>query len=189
LRDEEREFEVLSRRPTHRARKYVCAEEQVRLHDGSEVVREVIRHPGAAVILPLLPDGRIMLVRVWRHAARAWLLEVPAGTLESGEDPAACAARELEEETGYVAECIEPLGSWLPSPSILAETMHLYRATGLRATETNLDDDEHLEPVPMTTDEIVRSMGDGGITDGKTLLALFLGGIVAVAPRPLESTA
>ena len=176
------EFEILSRRPIHRARKYRCAEERVRLADGREITREVVRHSGAAVILPFLPDGRIVLVRVYRHAAGGWMLEVPAGTLEPGEAPEACAARELVEETGWKAASVVPMGSWYPSPGIFDETMHLFRATGLEKAGAAPDDDELVEAVPVTPAEAADLVRRGGILDGKTLLALFLGGVVAVLP-------
>ncbi len=176
------EFEVLSRRPIHRARKYRCAEERVRLADGRVITREVVRHGGAAVILPVLPDGRIVLVRVYRHAAGGWLLETPAGTLEPGEAPADCAARELVEETGYRAASVTPLGSWYPSPGIFDETMHLFLATGLEEAGAAPEEDELVEPVPVTPAEAAELVRTGAILDGKTLLALFLAGIVAAPP-------
>jgi ADP-ribose pyrophosphatase len=176
------EFEVVSRRPTHRARKFRCEEERVRLPDGREVSREVIRHGGAALLLPVLPDGGIVLVRVFRHAAGGWLWEVPAGTIEPGEAPEACAARELEEETGYRAARLVPMGSWLPSPGLMDESMHLYRAEGLEATAARPEEDELVEPRAFAPDEVAAMVRRGAIRDGKTLLALFLGGVVAVVP-------
>ncbi len=176
------EYEVVSRRPTHRARKFWTAVEKVRFRDGREVTREVIHHPGAAVLLPLLPDGRVLLVRVWRHAAGAWMLEVPAGTLEAGEPPAECARRELREETGFVAGTLRPLASWYPSPGILDETMHLFLATDLREESRHPEEDELVEPHPVAPAEAARMVADGRIRDGKTLLALFLGGLVAALP-------
>lgn len=176
------EFEVLSRRPIHRARKYRCAEERVRFADGREISREIVRHSGAAVVLPELPDGRLVLVRVFRHAAGGWMLEVPAGTLEPGEDPVDCAARELVEETGYRAAALRPLGSWYPSPGIFDETMHLFHATGLTEAGAAPEEDELVEPVILTGAAIAAEVRGGGILDGKTLLALFLAGILAVPP-------
>ncbi len=177
-----RKYSVVARRPIHGARKYRCLEERVRFEDGREAVREVVRHTGAAVILPELPDGRLVLEEVFRHAAGGWMVEVPAGTLEEGEAPEACAARELEEETGYRAGTLRFLGSWYPSPGILDETMHLFHATGLVATKASLDEDEFLEVLPVTRAEAAAMVRDGRIKDGKTLLALFLGGVVAVGP-------
>ncbi len=176
------QFRVLSRRLIHRARKFALVEERVRFSDGREVAREVIRHPGAAVIVPVLPDGRVVLVRVWRHAAAGNLLEVPAGTLDPGEEPRVCAFRELEEETGYVAETMTPMGSWYPSPGFLDETMHLFRAGGLTESAAHPDDDELVEPAIFDPAELVAAVRDGSIRDGKTLLALFLCGFLAADP-------
>jgi ADP-ribose pyrophosphatase len=173
---------VTSRRPIHGARKYRCLEERVRFEDGREVRREVIRHPGAAVVLPEAPDGRLVLVEVFRHAAGGWMVEVPAGTIDPGESPAACAARELVEETGWRAARLRPLGSWYPSPGILDETMHLFRATGLERAEGSPEEDELVAPLLATKAEAAAMVRSGRIRDGKTLLALFLGGVVAAGP-------
>ncbi len=177
-----RKHSVIAREGVHVSRKYRCLKERVRFEDGREADREVVRHTGAAIILPELPDGRIVLVEVFRHAAGGWLLEVPAGTLERDEAPEACAARELEEETGHRAGALRFLGSWYPSPGILDETMHLYHATGLVPTAAHLDEDEFLETRVVTRAEAAAMVRDGRIVDGKTLLALFLGGIIAAAP-------
>lgn len=176
------EYEVRSRRPIHRARKYRCLEERLRFRDGREVVREVIRHTGAAVVLPETPDGRLVLVRVFRHAAGGWMVEAPAGTIEPGEAPEACAARELVEETGWRAGSLRPLGSWYPSPGLFDETMHLFHATGLVPAESAPEEDEMVEPLVATRAEAAAMVRDGTIRDGKTLLALFLAGVVSAAP-------
>jgi ADP-ribose diphosphatase len=178
-----RKFRVVARRPIHRARKYRCLEERVRFEDGREASREVIRHTGASVVLAELPDGRLVLEEVFRHAAGGWMVEAPAGTLEPGEDPAACAARELEEETGWRAARVRLLGSWYPSPGILDETMFLFHATGLERGATAPEEDEFVEPLLVTRAEAAEMVRSGRIRDGKTLLALFLGGIVAAAPE------
>ena len=165
-------FEILARRPIHRARRYRCVQERVRFEGGREILREVVRHPGAAVILPEAPDGRLVLVRVFRHAAGGWMVEAPAD----------CAARELVEETGWRAGALRFLGSWYPSPGIFDETMHLFHATGLVPADRAPEEDELVEPVLWTKDEAAARVRDGTVRDGKTLLALFLAGVVAVPP-------
>jgi ADP-ribose pyrophosphatase len=177
---EKRKYRVLSRRPIHGARKYRCVEERVRFEDGRELSREIVRHTGASVVLPELPDGRLVLEEVFRLAAGGWMVEAPAGTIDPGETPEACAARELEEETGWKAGRLRFLASWYPSPGIFDETMHLFHATELSPSKVALDEDEHVEVLTVTRAEAADLVRSGRIQDGKTLLALFLAGVVAV---------
>jgi ADP-ribose pyrophosphatase len=177
-----REFSSTGRRLVHRSRKYRCVDERIRFADGKEAHREVVRHTGAAVVLGELADGRLVLVEVFRHAAGGWMVEAVAGTLEPGEPAAACAARELTEETGYTCAAVRFLASWYPSPGILDETMHLFHATGLEAGGARPEEDEFVEPLLVTKAEAAAMVREGRITDGKTLLALFLAGVIAAAP-------
>jgi ADP-ribose pyrophosphatase len=141
--------------------------------DGREHVKETVQHPGAVAILPLLDDGRVCLIRNWRVAVRKTLIELPAGTLEHGEDPAVTAARELIEETGYRASRVEALRSFTMSPGILNERMHLYLATGLTPGETALEAGEQIEPLLVAWSEAMRMAYDGEIEDAKTLVGLM----------------
>ena len=141
--------------------------------DGSEHVREVVRHPGAVAVLPLLNDGRVCLVRNYRAAVDEVLLELPAGTLEPGEDPAETARRELAEETGYRAGRIDPLASFYMSPGILDERMHLFAARSLVAGPTALEAGEQIEPVLVTWEDALAMTSDGRIHDAKTLVGLL----------------
>jgi ADP-ribose pyrophosphatase len=143
--------------------------------DGREHAWEFVRHPGAAVILPLLDDGRLCLVRNYRPAVRETLIELPAGTLESGEDPAETARRELAEETGYRAGRIEHLISFYSSPGIFDENMHLYLARDLTPGPMSLDPNEQLTPMLCSWEESLAMMRSGEIHDGKTLAGLFYG--------------
>ena len=141
--------------------------------DGEEHVREVVRHPGAVTVLPLLDDGRVCLVRNFRVAVDRTLIELPAGTLEPGEDPAECARRELAEETGYRAEGIELLATFYMSPGILDERMHLYLATGLEPGPMDLEPGEDLQPLPAAWPDAMEMARDGRIRDSKTLVGLL----------------
>jgi len=141
--------------------------------DGSGHPREVVRHPGAVVILPLLDDGRICFVRNYRVAVAQTLIELPAGTLEPGEDPAAAAERELAEETGYRAGQIEHLISFWMSPGILDERMHLYVARALRPGPMALDAGEDIEPLLATWEEALGMARQGDIRDAKSLVGLL----------------
>lgn len=136
--------------------------------------RCVVVHPGAAVILPLLPDGRMVLVYNYRRTVEKELLELPAGTLETGEKPIETAARELEEETGYRAGRLELLIEFFPSPGILTERMYVYVATELEYVGQDLDENEQIRVHTVTTEEARRLLVEGRLEDGKTIAALGL---------------
>lgn len=137
--------------------------------DGSSVQREVVRHPGAVVILPILDDGRICLIRNYRVAVRQWLLELPAGTLEPGEPPEETAARELIEETGYRAGRLEPLCTLLMSPGILYERMYAFVASELTAGDTAREAGELIANQPVPPEELDELLRSGQIEDAKTI--------------------
>ena len=141
--------------------------------DGSRHVREVVRHPGAVVILPLLDDGRICFVRNYRVAVGQTLIELPAGTLEPDEDPAQTALRELAEETGYRAGRIEHLLTFCTSPGILDEQMHLYLATALQPGPMALEAGEDIQPLLCSWEEALALVRRGDIHDAKTLVGLL----------------
>jgi ADP-ribose pyrophosphatase len=141
---------------------------------GQTVARETIQHPGAAVILPLLDDGRICLLRNYRLAVNATLIELPAGTLEPGERAEIAAKRELAEETGYNAARLEPLAEMLMSPGILNERMYVFVASGLSAGVAALEADEEIETLLAPWDEALAMIDDGRIQDAKTIAALLL---------------
>src|SRR4051812_31287497 len=136
--------------------------------------REIVRHPGAVVILPLLDDGRVCLIRNFRISVKQTLIELPAGTLEPGEEPIKNAERELIEETGYRAKKLEQLHAFYLSPGILDERMHLFLATGLTAGETALEPGEEIENLIVPWEEAVQMAVDGRIQDAKSIVGLFL---------------
>ncbi|HEX8322673.1 MAG TPA: NUDIX hydrolase [Tepidisphaeraceae bacterium] len=142
--------------------------------DDRKYKREVVVHPGAAVILPVLPDGRIILIKTFRYAVREHLLELPAGTIDPGETPINCAGRELMEETGYVAGKLTRLASFYSSPGVLTEKMHAYVATDLLPHAGEKDPGEEIELQPMTYEEAMNAALNGDIIDGKTLTTLLL---------------
>lgn len=143
------------------------------LPDGRIVKREVVRHPGAAVILPILPDGRVLLARVFREIFGRYLIEAPAGKLERGEDPEEAALRELVEETGYRAGSITKLIDFYATPGFCDERMHVYLATELEERAQQLDDTEFIELLPLALDEALALIREGKIEDGKTISALL----------------
>ena len=149
--------------------------DQVRLPSGTEAEREVIRHLGAAVVLPLLDGGRTILVNQFRYPMGEELLELPAGKLDPGEDPAECAARELAEETGWRAGEIHDLGSFFTTPGFTDEVLHAFVATGLEHSPgIEPDPDEAIEIVTMTVEEALEACHDSRIRDGKTLATILL---------------
>ena len=141
---------------------------------GQTITRETIQHPGAVVIVPLLDDGRVCLVRNYRLAVNAALIELPAGTLEPGERAEITASRELAEETGYNAARLEPLAEMLMSPGILNERMHVFVASGLSAGAPAPEAEEEIEALLVTWDEALAMVDDGRIEDAKTIAALLL---------------
>jgi ADP-ribose pyrophosphatase len=147
--------------------------DDVLLPNGKTAKREIVHHPGAVAVLPLTDDGKMIAVRQFRKPLELTIVEIPAGKLEKGEDPLACAKRELEEETGYRAERFEHLSSFYTSPGFADELLHLYVATGLQAGETRPDEDEFVEVLALTLDEAHELHRAGKIRDAKTVLALF----------------
>jgi ADP-ribose pyrophosphatase len=146
--------------------------DQVTLDSGRRASREVVEHPGAVAILAW--DGvRLAMVRQWRHATGAALLEIPAGTLEPGEEPLATARRELAEEIGRAA------GSWLrgpvffTAPGFCTELMHTFLATDLTVASAVADDDEEIEASWLTLDESLAAIDDGRVRDAKTLAGIL----------------
>ncbi len=150
------------------------AVERVTLPNGAIKEREVVRHPGAAAIVPLLDDGKVVLIRQYRHAVDRFLWEIPAGTLERGESPMECARRELVEETGYEAANLEKLTEILPAPGYTDERIHIFLATGLMPAEQKLDDDEVLDLQPIAFDTALGMITEGDIQDAKTIIGLLL---------------
>lgn len=136
-------------------------------------VREVVVHPGAVIILPVLDDGRIVLIRNYRHTVLEELWELPAGTLELGEEPVACAARELTEETGYTAAQLVPLGWFYTSPGILTEKMYAFLATALTVGQQQLEAHELIRVQPLSVPEIRRLIRENLIVDAKTIATLL----------------
>jgi ADP-ribose pyrophosphatase len=153
--------------------------DQVRFPDGSTGELELIRHSGAAAVVPYLddprhPDARVLLIRQFRYAADRFLYEIPAGRLEPGESPIECARRELREEAGCVAESIRPLGSFYTTPGFIDEYIHLFVATGLTRGVPSPERDEFIQSESHTSLDALRMIERGEIVDGKTIIALLL---------------
>ena len=136
--------------------------------------REVCVHPGAVVVLPLLADGGVLLIKNYRYAVGESLYELPAGTLEKGEEPINCAGRELIEETGYVARRLKSLGSFFSSPGILSERMYAFAAYDLQPGEPAPEEGEEIELRPTAWDDAIDMIRSGAIRDGKTIATLLM---------------
>lgn len=164
---------LLDRTTAWTGRLLEVAVERLRLPGGATAELEIIRHPGAAVVVPLTADGEVVLVRQYRHAVGEWLLEAPAGKLSPGEAPEACARRELEEETGWRAAELVPLGAVWSSPGFTDELLHLFLARGLDAGSQALESDELLRVETRSLAQAARMARDGRIADSKTVCALL----------------
>jgi ADP-ribose pyrophosphatase len=141
--------------------------------DGTPHQRDVIRHPGAVVLLPILDDGRVVLIKNYRVSIDRTLLEVPAGTMEPNEPPATTARRELIEETGFRSADLQHRRTFYASPGICDEAMHLFVARGLSEGQPDREGYEQIENRIASWEEIRGWIADGTIQDGKTLIALF----------------
>src|ERR1044071_6530941 len=137
-------------------------------------VREVVKHPGGAGIVAYFDDGTTALVRQYRHPARGFVLEIPAGKLDPGERPDETAARELEEELGVVAARLEQLSAFYTTPGFCAEKLWVFLATGLRETALRREPDEIIEVVRVPLREALAMIGSGEIEDAKTVIGLTL---------------
>lgn len=146
--------------------------ETVQLPNGTATDLEVVRHPGAAAVVPVTDDGRIVLIRQFRHAAGGYLYEIPAGKLHPGEDPRDCAARELEEEIGLRAGSLEPMTSIFTAPGFTDEVIHIFLGTGLVPGRQQLDRDEVLEIVEVSLEKALAMIQDKTIRDAKTIVGL-----------------
>ena len=156
-----------------KTKKFSVVRETVQTPSGKAKTREIVRHPGACVLVPLLDDGRVCLIRNFRISVNETLIELPAGTLEPNEPPHVTAERELIEETGYRATKIELLHAFFLSPGILDEKMHLYLATGLREGATAREEGEEIENLVVPWEQAIDMVFRGEIKDAKTIVGLL----------------
>ena len=169
----------LSSRLVYEGRIFDVTVDRVRLPHGRDADLEIVRHDGSVVLLPIADDGRVLLVRQYRYAADRFLWELPAGSLEVGEDRDVAAARECQEELGLIANRLERLLTLYPTPGFCTETMTYYRATGLRTPgpndpEAHQDEDESIEVRAFSVDDIRAMIASGEIADLKTVAGLQL---------------
>lgn len=177
----------------HSGKKFDFVSLTVRQPSGKSLKREIVRHPGAIVVVPILDDGRVVLIRNFRIALNERVLECCAGTIErarvasptatqtfvrfgtpGAEEPGACAARELVEETGYRAGKLHPLGWYYTTPGMTDEQMFAFAATGLTHVGQHLEEDESIEVVLVEAAEAIAMIHDGRVRDAKSMLAMLL---------------
>jgi ADP-ribose pyrophosphatase len=168
----------VGRRELYKGKIFRLDKDTVRFPDGSESEFDIVRHPGAAAVVPFLsdPEGeepQILLLRQFRYAADGYIYEIPAGRLDAGEEPIDCAVRELKEETGCSADRMEPLFSMFTTPGFTDEAIHVFMATGLTHGQSAREPDEFADVVIMRLAEALELIQQGSIPDGKTALALL----------------
>ncbi len=163
----------LSSKIIHQGRLLDIRRDDVRLPNGKTTTREWIKHPGAACIVPILPDGQIALIRQYRYPVSKEMIELPSGKLDSGESPKECAKRELEEEIGYKTGKLTYLTHIHPAIGFASEKMWLYLAEELEKTERNTDHDEFVELIPATVSNAVSMVWNRKITDVKTIIGIL----------------
>lgn len=158
----------------HKGRVFTLVREKVALENGVTVDLDIVRHPGAAAMIPLMENGSLLMIRQYRHALGGFIWEIPAGTLDPGETPLACAKRELVEEIGYSADTWHKLGEITPVPGYSDERIHIYCAMDLSPAIQQLDRDEILNVHEVGFEEALRMVERGEIGDSKTISGLFL---------------
>lgn len=146
--------------------------DRVALPDGSESTREIIEHSGAVAIVAIDDEKNVYMVKQYRKAVEEVLMEIPAGTLEKGEEPLSCAKRELAEETGLIAENWQRIVSYYSAPGFVTEKLHLFLATNLAKGDTNPDQDEFLYTVKMPLADAYKAIFAGDIKDGKSIIGI-----------------
>jgi ADP-ribose pyrophosphatase len=164
---------ILSQRDLYQDDRITFIEKAARYPNAAEIRRGCILHPGSVVIVPFTDDGEVLLIRQYRLGVEAYLLEIPAGTLEKDEDPLNAARRELQEEAGYYPETLIPLDGFYISPGISNEYMHLFIARNLHPSTLEMDVDELIEVIPMPLNEALRRISTNEIRDAKSIVGLL----------------
>ena len=170
---DQKQAQVLSSKIVYEGSIFSVRQDEVVEPSGVHATREMIAHPGSVVVLPVLPDGRIVLIRQYRHAAKQYLWELVAGRIDAGENPRKAAARELLEETGYRAKRFRVFLDVFPTPGFLEERMYILLAEGLTAGEAQPEEDEKIVSRIYNRKELEKMIRGGKLRDAKTIAALL----------------
>lgn len=165
--------ECLSRNLIYKGRIIDVYVDEVLLENGNAALREVVEHSGGAAIVAISEEKKIALVKQYRYAQQCFMLELPAGKIDKGESMLECASRELEEETGYIADVIEEIAIITPSPAYVSEKIYIFLAKGLKKGKSRLDDDEFLSLMEIPFSEALDMVEQGIITDSKTIIGIL----------------
>jgi ADP-ribose pyrophosphatase len=165
---------LLEAETIYEARAFRLCRETATLPNGVTATIDLVHHPGSSAVVPLLPDNRVVMIKQYRHALRGFLWEIPAGTLDPGEDFLQCARRELIEEAGYQAEDFERITEILPAPGYSDERVQIFLARNLQPAPQRLDEDEVLEVAPLPIGETLAMVKEGRIQDAMTIIGLLL---------------
>jgi len=166
---------LLSSEIVYKGRLFTINRDRLEMDGGVVATRETIHHPGAVCMLPIDPDGNILFVTQYRHAAGRRLLELPAGTLEPGEEPLSAVARELQEEVGMLPGTIEPMGGFYVAPGYTSEYIHLFRCSDLTESKFTADDDEDIEVETLSPARAIAAVASGEICDAKSVVGILRG--------------
>ena len=167
-------YQVLKSEIIYPGRAFTIRRDHLRMPDGHETKFDIVEHGGSVIILPVDDQGNLLFVRQYRHAAGLDLLELPAGTLDKGEDPKACAQREIREETGMAAGKVKHLGGFYLAPGYSTEYMYVYLATNLHSAPLEADADEYLTLERIPIPEALEMASSGQLPDAKSLAAFCL---------------
>ncbi|WP_026689392.1 NUDIX hydrolase [Alteribacter aurantiacus] len=166
------EEKTINKKEIYKGRIIDLSVHNVALPNGKESKREIINHPGAVAVLAVTKENKIVLVNQYRKALEKTIAEIPAGKLETGEDPSLCAIRELEEETGYRAHSVKKIASFYTSPGFADEIVYLFEAEHLSEGKVQTDEDEFVELIEVTVEEALDMIKSEAIHDAKTILAI-----------------
>jgi ADP-ribose pyrophosphatase len=179
------ETAILSHQEIYRGKIVTLHVDTIRQASGRDTIREVVLHPGGVAAVPILKDGRILLIRQFRYPIGKYILELPAGKLDSGQSPIDTVAREIEEETGYSAGSITPQGAFYTTPGISNESIHLFFASDLILKTQRLEEEAY------SLDECIQKIQTGEIIDGKTILGIlwyhYMNQVLKVNPHPADN--